>query len=465
MADSVHGEWWRADRPEERLSGELSLQEGGPELSVLGPLTDGADEVSRSSPVKTVPLIFGRTEDGDSYTLLDAWQRAVSHVNGTVKREVLRPRASLRGHHLEHDDLLFDRMLVDLFDLEALAGYPNIDVDTDVGEGGWPRRATLRADRTVHLEGKLGTDAVRLVSAPQHGGGGQRSTIGLDVYFEVVPDEPSDWNRLIDGPAGALSDLTTLALTHPAAIRKVRLHSIAGTDTDGRDRVWVELLIPFRRPRVTRSSEGWLASFHILFSASDAPDQVISRWGDVVAEHGSVIPLVFAPAYAPFIYSEHRFTSIVQAAEALHDQLHGSQDLSTEQHNARVNAVLATELPPEHAQWVADVLRSANSPPFRRKIERLLADCPPLAERTDVSELARRIVKTRNPLAHGALHRQGMLDHVERHWVAEILRFVISWDLLIALGITRDDASERVARHLDFRHAVDAVADSAGTTS
>lgn len=405
-------------------------------------------------------MVHGRSFDGDRYTLLGAWQSGLRHKGLEVDREVLKPQAVLRRAHLEPDELMFDRMLLELLNIEALADDPRVKIDTDVGEGGWPQRMTLHAERTVHLEGRLGSDTIRLISAPNHSGGGQRSTLDVHVYFEVVPDEPASWERLLEEPAGALSDLTTLALTHPATIRRVRLHSIAGTR--GGDRVWVDLLLPFYKPRAAGAPEGWLASFHKLFSAEDAPDELIPRWHAIRQKYGGVLPLTFAPSYAPFIYNEHRFTSITQAAEALHDQMHGSRDLATEDHSARVDAVLAAELPDELAAWVEGVLRPANSLPFRRKIERLLAECPPVAERIDASILANEITATRNPLSHGSLRRTGMLTNADRYWASDIIRFTVSWYLLVELGIPPDEATERVGQHLDFQHAMELQLDRQG---
>lgn len=455
MSKSVHGEWWNADDPSVRLAGTLASDDDVPELSVFGQLTDATDSFTRTGPVQTVPLIHGRTAEGDRYTLVDSWQRGLHQVYGDVSREQLRPQATLRGAHLDSAELRFDRMLLWLDNLVALADDPSIDIDVDVGEGGWSQLMVVKAERRVVLDGRFDRERVQLIAAPEHTGGGQSTSVRLEVYFDVDPDEPAPWRDLLDGPASRLTDLTTLATTHPAAIRSVKLHSVAGSRS--RDRVWVELLLPYRRPRSRREDQGWLASFQRLFSADDAPDEVITRWGEVSTKYRSILPLVFAPSYAPFIYGEHRFVSVCQAVEALHDLLYGTRELPADEHRSRVDAVLAADVPPEHAEWAEAALRRANSISFSRKVERLLAECPPVARQLDVQHLARSIAATRHPLSHGALRRAGMLKDPDRHWVYAVLRFTVSWYLLVALGMPADDASERVGRHHEFRHAVDVL--------
>ena len=455
MNDPVHGEWWNADNPSVRVAGTLSLDDNGAELLVFGQLTDASVPVTRTGPVQTVPLIHGRTAEGDRYTLAGSWRGGLHYDDGHASRELLRPEATLRGAHLDSDELQFDRMLLWLDDLVALADDPSVDIDVDVEDGGWPRLVAVRAERQVVLDGRFDHERVQLIAAPEHSGGGQRTTVGLEVYFDVVPDEPAQWRELIDGPAAQLADLTTLATTHPAAIRSVKLHSIAGSSS--RDRVWVDLLLPFRRPRSRREDQGWLASFQRLFSSEDAPDDVITRWDEVSEQYRGVLPLVFGPSYAPFIYGEHRFVSVCQAVEALHDLVHGARELPADEHQARIDAVLAADLPPEHAAWADAALRRVNSISFTKKVERILAECPPTAHQLDVQHLARGIAATRNPLSHGALDRDGMLEDPDRHWVHEVLRFVVSWYLLVALGMPADEASERVGRHHTFRHAIDVL--------
>jgi hypothetical protein len=448
---SIHGEWWTADDPTSRFAGSLSLDDQ-PELSVFGRLTESIGASTPKGAVQTVSLIHGRATEGDRYTLVDSWQRGLRHLDGNVEREQLRPQATLRGAHLDGAELRFDRMLLWLDNLVALADDPSVDIDVDVGEGRWPQLMLVKAERQVVLDGRFDRERVQLVAAPEHSGGGQRTSLSMEVYFSVVPDEPAQWRDLIDGPASQLSDLTTLATTHPAAIRSVKLHSIAGSRS--RDRVWVDLLLPFRRPQSRRDDDGWLASFQRLFSAEDAPDDVITRWGEVSKEYRNILPLVFAPSYAPFIYGEHRFVSVCQAVEALHDLVHDSRELPPDEHQARVDAALAADLPPEEAAWAEAVLRRANSLSFARKVERILAECPPVASQLDAQHLARSIAATRHPLSHGTLRRTGMLQGPDRHWTYEVLRFTVSWYLLVALVMPAGEASEKVGRHHEFRHAI-----------
>ncbi len=456
MVEVLHGEWWNPDASGSRVAGELRLDAGTATLNLFNVLVDLEPDTVWNEAV-WVPLIHGQTADGQRFTLLDSMLTADSS-DGRIARQQFRPQATLRGALLDQDDLEFDRMLLDLARLETFADYPRVELDTDVDDHGWRQRVELRGHRTEHLQGRLDDATVSLVSTPQHGGGGQDSTLDLDLSFDVEPDRLQPWEWFVDRPASVLSDLVTLALTVPAAIRSIRLHSVAGTR--GPDRVWVDLLLAYRQPRTNQDAGQPLASFQRLFTARDLTEDVIGRWSELNDRMGSVIPLTFAPMYAPFIYGEHRFTSIAQAAEGIHDVLCDATDLPIAEHRARVDAVLAADIPGEHRRWVEAVLSNANNVPYRDKVERLLAACRPVGESIDPAWLADRVAKTRNPLSHGALRRNGMLDHEARHWVGELLTFAIAWHLLVELGFEADDASNRVSRHADFRHAINEIRDT-----
>ena len=67
------------------------------------------------------------------------------------------------------------------------------------------------------------------------------------------------------------------------------------------------------------------------------------------------------------MYMEHRFLSIVQALEGYHRRRFPGQDLTTEQHRARLDAIIGAA-PAEHRKWLSEKLAYSNEVSQRKRL-------------------------------------------------------------------------------------------------
>jgi hypothetical protein len=171
-----------------------------------------------------------------------------------------------------------------------------------------------------------------------------------------------------------------------------------------------------------------------------------------------------APHYAPFIYSEHRYASMFQAAEALAKDKFVSKDLSKDDHNAHVAAVIdaarGAGVDDKVLGWAGRILQSRNDLPLKDLMGELLEDSG-LFDAAARAALAPRMTAARTGVAHGGAKGT---DTLTRYWLGQVLLWVLRGYFVRELGVPAEEVQRRIARNPGFRRALkEALGETPGT--
>ena len=117
-------------------------------------------------------------------------------------------------------------------------------------------------------------------------------------------------------------------------------------------------------------------TLHTYADSAVAFAALVGRWFSLRGGLADAISLLCGPYYAPFIYSQHRYASTFQSAEALAHTLPGRQKPRSE-HKARVLAVStalqAADIDPETVRWASGILQGRNDKPLHQLMEELIS--------------------------------------------------------------------------------------------
>jgi hypothetical protein len=168
---------------------------------------------------------------------------------------------------------------------------------------------------------------------------------------------------------------------------------------------------------------------------------LLGAWVGARQRHLDAVTLLCGPLYAPFIYGQHRYASIFQAAEALAKEAVGTRDRDTAGHRARVDTVATVltdaDLEQGVVDWAVGVLKSRNHKSLRDLIDELTASTGGLGQRVlaEIPDLGKRVARARVGVSHGGAEGVGPLP---RHWLGEVLSLVVRVWLLADAGVPLD---------------------------
>jgi hypothetical protein len=189
---------------------------------------------------------------------------------------------------------------------------------------------------------------------------------------------------------------------------------------------------------------------------------MLSRWFELWNDLREVIVLLHAPYYATFMYSENRFASVFQSAEALHKKDFQSRELDKSSHKNRVRAIThaagSAGLEPETMGWAGRVLQRANYKPLWRRIEELIKSTGAVGEAIlhVAPEFATMAANARTGVAHGG-GSSGRPEAVARYWHGEVLSWAVRARLLLDLGVPLTEVEQRVLQRGPFQHALEQI--------
>lgn len=189
----------------------------------------------------------------------------------------------------------------------------------------------------------------------------------------------------------------------------------------------------------------------------DEFSEVISRWLRLSIELDSVCNLLFGIEYNRRMYSEHRFSSVAQAAESYHRRRMKNEDLPSNEHAARVRTVLDAA-PPEHTEWLRERLTYSNEPSLPPRLKELIkmggAAVSPIAP--VVGRFVRRVADSRNFYTH---YDRRLEDRAakgeELFWLTQRLAFVVRAALLRELGLSEERVAKALQRNRMYQPIVE----------
>jgi len=462
---SIEGSWWLPGSDGEALQGSLTIGSDGLVLVVHGgslhrfvPSNAQGNEAECAVWTRE-PVVHGRRRhDGRDVSLLGVTglspDTALPVSESDYRAELALVGCLVDGNAFDGAEAEFDYLNAWL--------EPPAMFETD-GE-----------DVTVHIAAfdmasaeVLGGDHVRLVAGSSRYLKLSRSgdVMSAERCSRLVVDcgSPTTWEEILNERLHSFHDLLVLSLDRPVRMTRLRLRP-AGVGTGPRRMcdAYADMLQPAPEERL-RPVVGVNAP--TLLRAPDMdPSLLLGKWFPFWETHRGSLTLLLAPAFAPFMFSEHRFLLTFASAEVLAGRLCQGRQLPESEHAARVAAVVdAAEkagVASEIVGWAQKVLQSRNDKPHNQLITELVG-VGEIGER--VKEAAPGfvsfIVGARGGRAHGSTSGESEVNRL--YWHGEVLRWIVRARLLSELGIT--DAERRALEREPFRYAVEQISVAAAT--
>lgn len=446
---TVDGMWWLPTSPECQMPGTLSFDADSLELVVHGSLEPSSPALEFSPEWTTTPVILGRTHEGKDVTLLDAG--GANFVGPGVSKSSFRIGMALTGYHTTSDRFVEAWCQFDC--LNAWTQPPPVTKSSDQRH-----EYALRFHNSDLAEAQLGGATARLTASVTGRIKRDEVTCKQLAYF-VLTFDPSSASDILGNWVRPLQDLLILALGKP--VRMTELH-LKSESTDKLAQATFEAVqpAPSRRDPDWASIVGYSAPTLLTFRDSPMPlADLLPRWFEVRTKLSEALVLLHAPQYAGFMFSEHRYASTFQSAEALAHALgYSGREKSRQQHRTRVEELIlaarSAGVDEDSVEWAERVLRSRNDKPLSKQIHDLVASTGRIGEEIlkASAEFGQIAASARTGVSHGGAAKA--IDPVERHWYGEVLRWVVRARVLMELGMRKEEIEDRVLGRASFRHAV-----------
>lgn len=454
------GRWWLPADREKPVGGDLTLSADEFVLTTDGPLRTaeipkGQTKFTELFQQVVEPVIFGRTRDGGNLTLLGC-EGAIPVIPGEVNAGEWRPRSALVGAHLEHDELRFSAVDIEVRHLADWAGGLHFSHSlTYETHDRRVSRVEAKAERKVLGEAQLGDIRIELGLVPIFTTRDLTAEIGHYPRFRVEPAEPFSWEKAMENWVRPLRDLVSFATSRPASLEHIRLRPEEEGDESGRLVELLLQLIDLKRPEQENKR---LSPYDVLFTASELPGEFgdgLARWFELHASYASVIGRMLSVSHAPFIYEDQRFLALAQAAEAYHGISIGGTPTPKDEHKQRVSLAAADLADPDLRSWAVPILAESNWFHLTERLEQLLEGAGSMGELIAVPDretLLKRIVKTRNYLTHhGEKHSLVLSSLSDLFWHGQALAWLLRIRLMGQLGFSEEEIAKRVRRTPRFQ--------------
>ena len=447
------GLFWLPEKPDRRIPGRLTFSAGELAVQLHGSLfllEPKEDEVISSSPENVeLPVLHGRFHDDREVTLL--------HVSGTTLKlpfddgthEYWRARFVLVGGHATHDEFELA-----LFGFDALA--PWASPPAMASETGQRTYSVDMATATV-FECDLPVGHLRLLSGAA--GNAAHDQVHLDQWcqFELsgdslpLSDVLHTWIR-------PLQDFLIVCLGSTVRLTSLFVDMPGG----GRLEVFFAAIQPEAGAAPSAAS---ILNYDAptLITRTTCPIDICDAlvgWFQARSRFSDVMTLACGPFYAPFIFSEHRYASTFQSAEALAKELFDSKDVSKPDHKARVEAVRdalsAAALESGTTEWVLRLIQGRNDKPLRTYMQELTESVDRLGEviLSRYGDFPDRVSLARAGVSHGGLYKVGA---IERHWLGDLLLWIVRVSLLAQCGVPVAELAARATRKPRISFALDQI--------
>jgi hypothetical protein len=446
----LSGTFWLPAAPGRKIPGRLDVGQDGVTLTLYDSLREFVMPENQSVSVGperlTEALVFGHLPDRNEDVTLREVEGIVIPGPFHQQTDIFEASSALLGGH--STAVVTSRLLVDFDVLRSWAGPSPIasrgadqTVVADVEEA--VLHETTYDDRTIRLvaraEGEWGDD-IHL----------ERRTF-IEVEGNDVPlsEVFSSWIRPIH-------DLLILCVGRRVSVTEVRVEA----DVEFGQRKFLTMHTQVIQPEPSaglstpRLRED-IAPTLLLPDDHRLPFRdFVPAWLTLRDDLRDTVVQLCAPYYASFIYSENRYGSTFQAAEALAKGRFESRELPKVDHKSRVESVLAPARDAGVEQgvldWAERVLASRNDRPLRDLIGDLLRDSDLLTPE-QWEELAPRMASARTGVSHGGANATPTMT---RYWLGQILEWVVRGYFVRELGLPADEVKRRIARNPAFRRAL-----------
>jgi hypothetical protein len=450
------GYWWLPENPGHKVAGTLSFDANGVQLLLQGSfvVTDEAAAIrTLANPPdwETISYVYGETYDSKEIVTLLRVQGATTPQGPTINvTNMYLGGVALIGLHISDESFVEIQCGYDY-----LAGWaqPASIVQAMDGEA---NSVTVQFGNEEMAAANVDGTEIRLVAGIVGTTSSESVRSERLVKFTDKPSAPVMMAEVIDKWVRGLQDFLIVCLGQSVRLTHFLVRANEGGPWAS---VCFEAVQGKTKPDVGISSViSYTAPTLVTLRTSPSSfDQLIPAWFDVRAKFGQVLTLLLAPYYAPFIYNEHRFSSIFQSCESLAKKKFASREKSREEHHDRVavitEAASAAGVDAEDVAWAERVLQSRNDKTMAQRISDLLTSLSKIgAAVLDASpKFAETVARARAGVSH-PLNVE--MDGASRYWHGDILAWVMRAALLVESGIALEEIEKKVTESAPFRHAL-----------
>ncbi len=441
------GQWWLPSAPTRRVGGTLEYLAGeGVTLELHGNL------VERGSRRDT-EIIFG-IADGKAITFADAHHsshsgRQTSDGHHEILREVWRGYHVLVGMHTG----VGEAVLFDSFDLQTslLPRWVNSPrATTSSTEGGNVVVEVQVPDALMADVDGLGTLELWWAQSENYRDSDTSVDISITPMLRLHAPEALTFHQ-------AWLDFVTpslffVSLVSGSADRILALHVSTTEDEEHPFGQRAEVLVPTWTSELPKSRSVHFWEQLLPFPTVEKQfGDLLPRWFDLYRTTRDSMLDFFSTEFTPFMYAEESFVRVVRSMESWHRSRIGGTYMSKERFETLLQKVQDGLDGPARA-FIKMRLAHGNERTLKQRLDELtsLAGEPVAPLIASYTKFARRVVDTRNSLAHeGALGTA--FSDTELFYAQRSLEQVFRSVLLRELGLSTEQVAEAVSRSSSWR--------------
>lgn len=464
------GLWWLPGHEDQQVAGILrSTSAGEVTLELIGSFESLEGLFSESGG--RYPLVLGFGNECKQVTLLDCLTTRRQFGMPGIASETLTPlKGLLLGANIsDARHLEFERLSLRIERLSEWAGVSGLELEMTAGQRADLRRLQLTYEPPEALRGEIDQHAIEIASGFQTGGiGSSAPSVREILSINVTPDVPMSLEDLDRDFILPIQHLLTLGLDRPAQVSGVRVFSQHVTMPVGDEsrRMPVEL----RRQTLVDAAEDEpdrpLIPHEMLFVLGDYPggwSSLIPKWFETYQAMKDAINLFMGTRYAPARYVEGRFLTLAQALEVYDRRKHPKADEPSEEHIARINAVIGSS-PDQFRAWLEQQLRFSHQPSFRRRVRNTVERVAPALSTMFPNSKAQAsfvnaVCGARNYYTHWDESETSIeLSGAKLHWLSQKIVWILKVAILIDLGLSPDSVKELLERNQAYQSTLRAIA-------
>lgn len=456
----LSGWWWLPDDEEKRVPGVMTFSnDEGIRLKLFGSFKDPTQ--LGSGDRDEYPLILGSADEGRLVSLFDAIpsRTSLTFPALTTRQEFWARVGCTGAHFLQPEQARFHKASLEYTYLADWVGRSGFHPEYGT-EGGSLTKYGLTYTFPEQVKTAIPNGEVCVTYAFKSGGDPLREvTLRHSAIIRVDLSQDLTFDEWVRGFVLPFRNLLTLATTRPNALTRISVYSRDKTFSTPKGDTEAAIDLFYQQVWHEKVQAKPLFPHNMLFTLHDVAqdfDGVVSNWLRVAKELDSVCNLFFSVSYLPGLYSENQFLNTVQAAESYHRRRIGNSVFPRALHRERVKSILS-QAPPEHGEWLKQVLTYSNEPTLRDRMADLLdltqEVVSPLI--TDQKRFVGKVVDTRNYFTHydPRLRSKGTVGS-ELYRLTQTLSFMVEACLLHELGLAPERRRELFKRNQRYAYAV-----------
>lgn len=453
---AIAGIWWSADSPTHQTPGLFAFSRAtGASLELLGGLRPDRGVGPRSwSAMATArePIVFGLTEAGVRITLVDCM---LVHSHLLLSAGTLRERyvchLVFKGIHL-HDPLAvtFETSLLKLSHLDDWATLSGFTGSITYSADNRLQRYDCSFTWPQEYQAESGEGVLSVTYRFHHKINEHWSERHLKqgTLLRFSPSRPVTLGEYLRRFVRPMEQFLSLAVGRRTFVTSLELQlatpqTVRTGDTGSGGSIgWVEALFD---EGLRSIDEERLTMDQMLFTLSDIESrfsETIRAAFEIANRYRGALNAFISVYYDIGMLGEQRFLDLARAAESLHREDRGRDELDEPAHASRLERIVRAA-PEEDREWLRERLQHSNDASFRSRLKDLIAEVEPLVQPLLLPKKASaidQIVAARNSLTHlDSSGSQEEPDLKRLFQLSEILGVLVEGVLLRRLGFSLDE--------------------------